>query len=183
VFSGLLNKFRRYNWKKFDNKTKSNSFRPRSRGTIRLSSTNPFDQPIIDPNIFSNPYDFEAMIDGLKKSFKIASNGLFSKLARLYSKPIPGCQMCSNGQTYDCDSYLRCYVRQMTSSFHVAGSVRMGSANHSSSVVDERMRVINISGLRVIDGSVMPVIVNANTMAAIIMIGEKGAQFVRDDNQ
>lgn len=62
------------------------------------------------------------------------------------------------------------------------GTCRCGQSTDRSAVVDERLRVINLTGLRVIDGSIMPEVINANSWMATAMIGEYGAQMIRDDN-
>lgn len=64
----------------------------------------------------------------------------------------------------------------------IAGTCRCGSSSNSNAVVDERLRVLNVTGLRVIDGSIMPQIINANSWIATAMVAEYGAQMIRDDN-
>ncbi len=80
------------------------------------------------------------------------------------------------------DEYWECHVRHwLVSVYHLSGTCRMGPAGDAGAVVDSRLRVRGVRGLRVADASVMPKLVGANTNAACIMIGEKAADFVLDD--
>ncbi|UXI20838.1 protoheme IX farnesyltransferase-like [Sarcoptes scabiei] len=159
--------------------------RPRARGSLRLKSSNPYDQPLIDPNYLGDPKDFEAMVYGIDLVVhNIINQGPFGRNARLIDKTIPGCENLCFGEDRFCKEYIRCFLRRASIPvFRHAGTCRCGSRNDPDAVVDERLRVRNIQRLRVIDGSIMPQIINANSWAATAMIGEYGAQMLIDDNR
>jgi len=162
--------------------SESNLHRSRSRGKIHLSSTNPFDHPVIDPIINLNPQDLEALIEISKINIFIQQNTRFSQYATLFPTPIPGCEFCPNIPLYKCDSYIICYIRNMgETDADSGGTCRMGSVNRTDDVVDERLRVKNISRLRVIDFSIVPEFPNGNPFATAVMIGEYGSHMIKED--
>jgi len=97
-------------------------YRPRSRGTVRLNSTDPRDPPLIDPNYYANSYDLGAMVDTMSTGMRLTEGQYFRKYARIYNKTIPGCRLCDSRPSYECYSYLAC-VAQSTSvtTFHPVG--------------------------------------------------------------
>jgi len=153
--------------------------RTKSFGTIRLKSDNPFVHPLIDPCVFCNPSDLEDMVKTTKLSLEIYSSPYFQQFVELYKNPIPGCSPCPD--LYFCDTYLRCVAQTVTNYVSPIGTCRMGPNSDTNSVVDEKFRVKGVSALRVIDSSIIP-ISSEQTNAISIMIGERGAQFVKDDN-
>ncbi|XP_068233844.1 glucose dehydrogenase [FAD, quinone]-like [Palaemon carinicauda] len=152
--------------------------RPKSRGIISLRSNDPFDTPVIDPKYFTDPEDIDTLIRGVEMAVEIGQSPPFNRIlgAKFYSKPLDGCQEHRFGSK----AYWACYILNMASTFyHFAGSCKMGPEGDPYSVVDQYLRVRGVTGLRVVDASVMPVVVSANPMAAIIMIAEKAADFIR----
>ncbi|ARU90534.1 GMC family oxidoreductase [Pseudomonas sp. M30-35] len=145
---------------------------PRSRGTVRLTSSDPSAKPIIDPNYFSNPFDRKVMIEGIKILREIANQPAFRDLWECELEP--GLDAATDEQIWEA-------IRNRGGTvFHCVGTCRMG--NDPKSVVDPYLRVRGVQGLRVIDASVMPIVTSANTNATSLMIGEKGADMVlRDD--
>lgn len=157
-------------------------YRTYSRGTIRLASTDPFEHPLIDPRYLSNNRDMQALVDMTKMLFYVTQTGEFPNYAQIFDQPIPGCSFCRDQPLYQCDSYVRCIINQVgDSALHPGGACRMGAVNRTDVVVDPELRVKGIDGLRVIDSSIIPELANANTHAASVMIGERGAQFIIDD--
>ncbi|CAG2105589.1 unnamed protein product [Medioppia subpectinata] len=157
--------------------------RVRSYGYVRLQSSDPSVYPIINSNFLSHPLDFEDFVDITKFVFRFfEKSGISSYVKR--AKPIPGCRMCPGVRfTHECDSYIRCLIRQITyTGYHLVGTCRMGAADRADTVVDPRLRVKGVRGLRVCDASVMPTITNGNTNAPTIMIGEKCADLIKQDN-
>ena len=147
--------------------------RPNSRGHVRIKSANPKTAPEILFNFFSVEEDRQAALAGLKFGRKIAQ-----------TQPMASCieQELTPGTDVHTDEALLQYCRASgLSLLHPVGTCRMGE--DVSSVVDSRLRVRGVAGLRVIDASIMPRIVTGNTNAATIMIGEKGAAMVLEDNR
>jgi choline dehydrogenase len=144
---------------------------PKSRGYVALRSANPLDAPIIQPNYLKEESDRVLLI----KAFKIARNVMASKAFKPFTKSIYYPQKAETDE-----AILQHIKNTLECVYHPVSTCRMGE--DSMSVVDSRLRVHGIQGLRVIDGSVMPKIVSGNTNAACIMIGEKGADMVKEDN-
>jgi choline dehydrogenase-like flavoprotein len=88
----------------------------------------------------------------------------------------------SNGIELPSDEYLECAVRHTGEpSYHMVGTCKMGPSNDPMAVVSPKLKVYNVSGLRVIDASIMPSVMCANTHAPTVMIGERGAQFIKHE--
>lgn len=153
--------------------------RPRSRGYIKLRSKDAGDSPSFVANYFQDPHDLDVLAEGMQ----IADNLMNTPTMRLLKaqrnpNKIPGCTTLE----YPSLDYWRCLARHFTMTlYHVAGSCMMGPANNNMSVVDARLRVYGISGLRVIDTSIMPRVTSGNTNAPTIMIAEKGADMIKED--
>ena len=147
--------------------------RPRSRGQITLSSTDPFDAPNIQFNYLTAQEDMRAMIEGIRVIRRIFAASPMAE--HVVSEATPGVASQSDEELA---TYLRQYAQAM---YHPVGSCRMGA--DMNAVVDARLRVHGIDGLRVIDASIMPSIVSGNTNAPTIMIAEKGADMVREDSR
>jgi choline dehydrogenase len=144
---------------------------PKSRGEIRLRSTNPADKPVIDHRLLGDPADMDVMVSGLKQVFDILhAPALAPYLEGLYvPEAVP-----------QSDDGWREALRTYTGiGFHPIGTCRMGADD--AAVVDERLRVRGVEGLRVIDASIMPIMPAANTNAPTIMIAEKGADMIKAD--
>lgn len=158
-------------------------FRPLSRGTVRLASANPLDYPLIDPAYFSVPQDLVASVRTMSTGFQIMESEYLSPLVRYSPLPVPGCSFCTDGRPQSqCYSYLMCVLQTYTlTTYHPLGSNRMGNSSSTDAVVDERLRVLGVARLRVIDSSVMPLIPNANPNAATMMIAERGVDILRED--
>ncbi|MDE2791656.1 MAG: GMC family oxidoreductase N-terminal domain-containing protein [Paracoccaceae bacterium] len=145
--------------------------RPESKGHVRIKTPHPKDQPAIQFNFFASEADRRAAISGLKFGRKIAS-----------TVPMANCleYEISPGKDVQSDDELIEYCRASgLSLLHPVGSCKMGVG--ADAVVDPRLRVHGLGGLRVVDASIMPRIVTGNTNAASIMIGEKGAAIILED--
>lgn len=153
--------------------------RPKSRGTIRLKSSNPFKSPVINANYFSDPDDIKRLIEGAKLAIKTSEAKVFKQFgSRLHRIKIPGC----NNLKFGSDAYWECHIRHITMTiYHPVGTAKMGPSTDPEAVVDSRLRVYGVSGLRVIDSSIMPTISSGNTNAPVIMIAEKGSDLIKND--
>ena len=146
--------------------------RPESRGSIHVRSADPTAAPAIRPNFLSERVDRDALVEGIHIARRV---GDAPALARFRDHEIlPG----SDVRTYD--EILDVCRRSGSTVFHPVGTCRMGSDPRA--VVDERLRVRGLDGLRVADASIMPTLVSGNTNAPAIMIGEKGAAMILEDN-
>ena len=153
--------------------------KPFSKGHIELRSANYLDKPYIHVNYMSDERDVDTYIRALKIYTRLPTTKAFrERETSLHKIDLEAC----NSLKYQSDDYWRCYIRHMTTTvYHPVGTTKMGPASDPTAVVDWRLRVHGAKGLRVIDASVMPDIVAANTNAAIIMIGEKGADMIKED--
>jgi choline dehydrogenase len=145
--------------------------RPRSRGTIRLQSSDPARAPLIDPNYLADPLDREMSIRGLKLTQGILSQPALRDF--ILAQRLPGPEVKT-----DVD-YYNFICQHSKTSHHCAGTCRMGPDD--TAVVDIRLRFNGISGLRIVDNSIMPTVISSNTNAAAIMIGEKAADMIKQD--
>ena len=142
---------------------------PKSRGSVRLRSSDPLASPVVDPGYLTDPADLRTAERGIEICRTIGRTGAF-RSAGLGPEMVPG-----EGSSREAlHESMRC---GLTTGYHPAGTCRMGP-NPAESVVDDRLRVHGITGLRVADSSIMPEVVSANTNAAALMIGEKCAVFV-----
>jgi choline dehydrogenase len=144
--------------------------RPRSRGTVRLASSDPLAAPLIDPNYWEDPLDREMSIRGLKLAQDIMRQEPLKPFVKAERLPGPDVQT-------DAD-YVRYACAHAKTDHHPAGTCRMGS--DPGAVVDPDLRLNGIARLRVVDASIMPTVVSSNTNATAIMIAEKGAAMIRN---
>lgn len=153
--------------------------RPRSRGWVRLRSKNPFHYPLMDPNYFDDPFDVATLVEGAKIALRVADAQVFRQFgSRIHRIPLPNCKHFK----FLSDEYLECQIRTISMTiYHPTSTAKMGPAWDPEAVVDPRLRVYGIRGLRVIDASIMPTISSGNTNAPVIMIAEKGADLVKED--
>jgi choline dehydrogenase-like flavoprotein len=150
------------------------NLQPTSRGFVRLRSTDPADKPMIKPNYLSTDEDRRVAADSIRVARKIAAQ---PALARY--KPVEYLPGSSVGN--DDAALIKAAGDVGTTIFHPVGTAKMGRATDSMAVVDERLRVIGLERLRVVDASIMPTITSGNTNAPTMMIAEKGAAMIRED--
>jgi len=152
------------------------NLRPTSRGTLRLKSRDPATAPAIQLNYLSTNEDRRIAAQSIRVARRIVAQ---PALARYRPDEIlPGPKVGD-----DEAGLIRAAGDIGTTIFHPVGTAKMGLASDASAVVDARLKVIGVEGLRVIDASVMPTITSGNTNSPTIMIGEKGASLMREDAQ
>lgn len=150
------------------------ALRPKSRGSVSLRSADPKDQLLLDAGFLSHPDDLATMVRGVRISLQILRSGA---LARLIESPV----LLPNSSEYS-DQELAAHIRRVCKTvFHPSGTCRMGSDEQA--VVDPQLRVRGVEGLRVADASIMPTLISGNTNAPCIMIGERCASFILDDQR
>ncbi|XP_025262798.1 glucose dehydrogenase [FAD, quinone] [Camponotus floridanus] len=153
--------------------------KPKSTGELRLRSKDPAD-PI---RIFANYYSVQEDMDTMLKSLDIVKNMLNTETfkrhgIRLHHLDIADCRDTEP----DSEEYWKCNLRHMSFTiYHPVGTTKMGPQSDPTAVVSPRLKVHGIQGLRVIDASIMPTITSGNTNAPTIMIGEKGADLIKED--
>ncbi|XP_055933463.1 L-sorbose 1-dehydrogenase-like [Argiope bruennichi] len=155
--------------------------RPKSRGTLRLNSTNPDEYPLIDFNLFDDESDLDKVVDVMKQCINLVTNtNAFKKIgAKMFTIKAPACE---EHEIYS-DEYLRCVARNYPFNiYHPSGTCKMGAAGDDTTVVDPQLKVKGIKNLRVIDASVLPNIPTGNTNAPVIMIAEKASDMIKNDN-
>lgn len=159
-------------------------YRARTTGTVRLATRSAADDPLIDPDYFNDRNDLMAMVRGMSMCLKIVESDAFRPYSRYVEHGLPGCKLCRDRPLSECYTYLACAIQTYTiNSFHPCCTTRMGNASNPLAVVDARLRVLGVQRLRVVDASVMPVVPNANINAATFMLGERGSDLIRADNQ
>ena len=142
--------------------------RPKSIGRLSLASADPMAAPDIDPNFLGHPDDLDAMVDGFKLTRKLMDAPILAgiRTGEVYTAGVHS------------DDEIREELRNRADTiYHPVGTCKMGG--DAMAVVDTRLRVHGLDGLRVVDASIMPTLVGGNTTAPTLMIGEKAAEMIR----
>ncbi|XP_018405628.1 PREDICTED: glucose dehydrogenase [FAD, quinone] [Cyphomyrmex costatus] len=153
--------------------------RPKSTGWIRLKSKNPLVQPDINPNYFTHKEDMDILVEGIRLALQVSNTSAFQRFgSRPHTIRMPGCHKYPFN-TYE---YWECAIRHFTFTiYHPTSTCKMGPRSDSTAVVDPRLRVYGVKGLRIADASIMPTIVSGNPNGPTIMIGEKVSDIIKED--
>lgn len=142
--------------------------RPESRGSLSLRSADPDDKPVIRANYLSHPTDQHVMLESSRLAARLGRTRPFADLVEQQLHPSPDVES---------DDDMLDYIRQTgTTVYHPCGTCRMGA--DEAAVVDPQLRVRGISGLRVVDASVMPLVPSSNIQPAVMMIAERATDFI-----
>ena len=145
--------------------------RPQSTGFVHAQSKDPFEAPLVQPNYLDHEDDRRVLLDGMRLARQLLKTQALSQYSD--GESMPGVQVERDDELMD---YIHRYA---VSSYHLNGTARMGPATDLHAVVDAQLRVHGLQGLRIVDASIMPDIVSANTCAATMMIAEKAAALIR----
>jgi choline dehydrogenase len=144
--------------------------RPESRGHVRIRSADPSDPPLLDAHYLADEGDRRVLIAGLKAARAIFHTRPLADLVETELFP---------GEDVQTDDEWLAFARQYgNSSYHLVGTCKMGPASDALAVVDDRLAVHGMAGLRVVDASIMPSMPSANTAAATMMIAEKASDMI-----
>ena len=146
---------------------------PTSRGTVQIKTADFQDAPAIAPRYLSTEQDRKIAADSLRVTRRIVAQPALARFAPQEYKP---------GSQFQSDAELAQLAGDIaTTIFHPVGTTKMGAADDPLAVVDSRLRVRGVAGLRVVDAGVMPLITSGNTNSPTLMIAEKAAQWIAED--
>lgn len=152
------------------------NLRPTSRGQVHIRSSDPTDKPVIAPNYLATDEDRQVAADSLRVTRRLMGQAALAPYRP--EEVLPGPVIGD-----DAESLAKAAGDIGTTIFHPVGTAKMGLASDPLAVVDERLRVIGVEGLRVADASVMPTITSGNTNTPTLMIAEKGAKMILEDGR
>jgi choline dehydrogenase-like flavoprotein len=144
---------------------------PKSRGEVRLASSDPTEAPLIDPNYLSDPADTRFLLDGMKLVREVMAS-------RRLESVVTG-ELLPGPDFFDDAALARELPNRIHTVYHPVGTCRMGAAGDARAVVDPSLRVRGVEALRVVDASIMPSITGGNTNAPAMMIGEHAASMIQ----
>ncbi|XP_033214688.1 glucose dehydrogenase [FAD, quinone]-like [Belonocnema kinseyi] len=153
---------------------------PKSKGVIKLNNADPVKgPPLIYSGYFTEAADVKRMIQGVRVLLPLFDTNVIKENDyELNTHPVKPCHKFE----FNSDAYWECMMRHFTqTSYHPVGTCKMGPKEDLEAVVDPRLRVYGVEGLRVIDASIMPVIPRGNTNAPTIMIAEKASDMIKED--
>ncbi len=145
---------------------------PRSRGTIRLASSDPRQHPLIDPNYLDAEEDLEIMVEGAKQAYNISTQPALAEITTAHLSP---------EEAPETNADWAAFIRDRAETiYHPVGTCKMGQMEDEGAVTDGQGRVYDVENLRVVDASLMPLLVGGNTNAPVIMMAEKISDLMRN---
>lgn len=152
--------------------------KPQSRGKVRIQSNIPVEKPKVIAGHLSSKLDMDTLLEGVRVYLKVLeTKALQSAGIELVRLEL---DICDDFE-FNSDAYWECYIMHFArGANNVVGTARMGSAADKKAVVDSKLRVKGVEGLRVIDASVIPNIISSGTQAVTMMIAEKGSDFIKE---
>ena len=152
---------------------------PKSRGEVVFDWEDPFMPPTINSRYLSDDSDVKTLLKGIRFVQKLVNTSTLGKIGGFLSVRNAKCSY-----DFDTDKFWEWYIRHATWSLsHYAGTCKMGSPEDMMAVVDPKLRVIGVDGLRVVDASVIPTLPSGDTQAAVVMIAERAADFIKEDRK
>ncbi|XP_011640635.1 glucose dehydrogenase [FAD, quinone]-like [Pogonomyrmex barbatus] len=153
--------------------------KPKSRGWITLLANDINVKPEIVPNYFDDPEDVKTMIAGIRIAISLVQTKAMQAFdLRMANVMYPGCEKYE----YDSDAFWECTIRTITNTiYHICGTCKMSPREDPTAVVDPRLKVIGVRGLRVADASIMPEITTGHPNIHIHMIAEKAADMIKEE--
>ena len=145
--------------------------RPESHGHVTAVSTDPWDDPVIQPNYLHNVMDQQVTLGGIRLIRKLLHAPELAPF--LEAETLPGPAVASD------DELLQFARENGSTCYHLIGTAKMGPASDPGAVVSDRLLVHGMTGLRVVDASIMPMMPSANTYATTLMIAERASDFIR----
>ncbi|KAI5633861.1 GMC oxidoreductase domain-containing protein [Phthorimaea operculella] len=155
-----------------------NLLHPESRGSVKLRSSDPEDQPLIDNGFYKTDNDLEKHALCVEDYISVLNSTLFREYdGHVYDYGIKQCKHL----TFNSHEYWKCHIRNIVQTeWHLVGTCAMGP--EGVGVTDERLRVRGLKGIRVVDGGAIPVVTSGNTNAPIIMLAERASDLIKEDN-
>ncbi len=147
--------------------------RPTSQGSIHIQSADPLTAPAIRPNFLATPHDQQTLVDGMKIARRLIGQRAMANC--IAGELSPGAAMQTDAQ------WLQFARENGQTIYHPIATCRMGADDDANAVVDTRLRVTGLHGLRIVDASVIPAMVSGNTQAAVMMVAERGAALILED--
>ncbi|RXW16745.1 hypothetical protein EST38_g9110 [Candolleomyces aberdarensis] len=146
---------------------------PHSRGTVKLASSNPFDDPLIDPGYLSHPFDIQALTEGIRITKRWFDSPAWDGLITGFLGPDP------DNATWSETAFQNALKESVGTFLHPVGTAAMSASSSAAGVVDHELKVKGVHGLRVVDASAIPYVPTAHTQAAVYVLAERAADIIK----